>query len=86
MSHLFRKTLSGSLRLQRVRPSLSCATITYLPDRGRIMASTAQPQWRQPQPSYNPADINLSPPVKVYNSLTRSKDDFIPEKKDVVSW
>jgi hypothetical protein len=86
MSHLFNKTLTGSLRLQRLRPSLLHAKIIYQPNRGRIMASTAQPQWRQPQPSYNPADINLSPPLKVYNSLTRSKDDFIPEKKDVVSW
>lgn len=53
------------------------------------MASTsnAQPHWEQPRPSsYSLSDLNLVPPLKVYNSLTRSKDTFIPEKSDVVTW
>ncbi|ROW12462.1 hypothetical protein VMCG_00508 [Cytospora schulzeri] len=51
------------------------------------MASTTQPPWKQPRPSsYSLSDLNLVPPLKVYNSLTRSKDTFIPEKSDVVTW
>ncbi|KAI9890305.1 MAG: hypothetical protein M1814_004215 [Vezdaea aestivalis] len=43
----------------------------------RQMASVArqQPPWHPPQPSNGP---NGLPPLKIFNSLTRSKNDFIP--------
>ncbi|KAB5558375.1 tRNA synthetases class I (C) catalytic domain-containing protein [Coniochaeta sp. 2T2.1] len=51
-----------------------------------MASSTAQPPWAQPKPSYEPKDLNLEPPLKVFNSLTRSKDTFFPEKQDAVTW
>jgi cysteinyl-tRNA synthetase len=48
-----------------------------------MASTTSQPRWEQPRPSSSSAsDLNL----KVYNSLTKSKDTFIPEKSDVVTW
>jgi len=85
MSSLFRTTFASFHH--RLRPRLLQATVTSIPTWGRIMASsTAQPPWTQPKPSYSPADLNLEPPLKVYNSLTRSKDTFLPEKSDAVTW
>jgi len=50
------------------------------------MASTAQPPWRQPQlPTDAPLQFNL-PDLEVYNSLTKTKNKFIPEKSDAVTW
>jgi cysteinyl-tRNA synthetase len=51
-----------------------------------MASSTTQPPWTQPKPAYSPAELNLERPLKVFNSLTRSKDTFYPEKKDEVSW
>lgn len=48
-------------------------------------ATRVQPPWEPPRPSYPPSDLKL-PALKVFNSLTKSKDTFIPEKKDVVTW
>ncbi|KAF2734332.1 hypothetical protein EJ04DRAFT_493667 [Polyplosphaeria fusca] len=42
-------------------------------------AARTQPPWRQP-PSSEPSKL------KVFNSLTRSKDDFVPLKSDKVTW
>lgn len=89
MSHLLKAKLTSQpgLNLHRLRPRLTQAKITYNPTWRRIMASTTQPPWAQPQAtSYSLSDLNLAPPLKVYNSLTRSKDTFIPEKSDVVTW
>ncbi|KAF2497208.1 cysteinyl-tRNA synthetase [Lophium mytilinum] len=45
------------------------------------MATTTrqQPPWQAPQPT-------STPKLKVYNSLTRSKNDFVPLKEDGVTW
>ncbi|KAH8910068.1 hypothetical protein BR93DRAFT_943882 [Coniochaeta sp. PMI_546] len=51
-----------------------------------MASTTTQPPWAQPRPSYSPSDLNLEPPLKVFNSLTRSKDVFLPEKRDAVTW
>jgi hypothetical protein len=85
MSTLFRTTVTSLHR--RLRPGLLQVKITSIPTWGRIMASTTtQPPWTQPRPSYSPPDLNLEPPLKVFNSLTRSKDIFLPEKSDAVTW
>lgn len=71
-----------------LRRRLAQTSVTFIPTRGRIMASTnVQPHWEHPQPSsYKLSELNLEPPLKVFNSLTRSKDDFVPEKSDAVTW
>ncbi|OIW33849.1 hypothetical protein CONLIGDRAFT_569354 [Coniochaeta ligniaria NRRL 30616] len=51
-----------------------------------MASTTTQPPWAQPRPAYSPSDLNLEPPLKVFNSLTRSKDVFLPEKRDAVTW
>lgn len=85
MSSLLKTTVT-SLH-QRLRPALLQARITSIPTWGRIMASTTtQPPWTQPRPSYSPSKLNLEPPLKVFNSLTRSKDIFLPEKREEVTW
>ncbi|GAB1311613.1 cysteine--tRNA ligase [Madurella fahalii] len=48
-------------------------------------ATRVQPPWEPPRPSYSPSDLKL-PHLKVFNSLTKAKDTFIPEKSDVVTW
>jgi cysteinyl-tRNA synthetase len=51
------------------------------------MASTArqQPPWTPPAPL--PPDVKI-PKLKIYNSLTKKKEDFIPadRKGKIVNW
>jgi hypothetical protein len=77
-----------TLQLHRLLPSVIRAKSIYNQTWRRNMASATQalPGWTQPQPSYRPEDLNLVPPLKVSNSLTRAKDTFLPQKKDVVTW
>jgi cysteinyl-tRNA synthetase len=45
------------------------------------MASTTrqQPPWKAPQ-------LTSAPKLKIYNSLTRAKNDFVPWKEDALTW
>lgn len=65
------------------RSSFSIPLISRI---SRSMATTKeQPPWKGPPPL--PANVDL-PPLKIYNSLTRSKTPFVPikAKEKEVSW
>lgn len=71
-------------------PALSIALLTLQLSRSPVLifarnmatapTSRRQPPWRQPSPT---GDALTRPPLKLYNSLTRSKVQFVPLDK---SW
>lgn len=67
------------------RISFRFTAVACLPIASLRMASTStakQPPWRLPKPKPGCEE----PKLKVYNSLTRSKVDFIPMNSKHVSW
>ncbi|XP_066998786.2 cysteine--tRNA ligase, cytoplasmic [Anabrus simplex] len=50
-----------------------------VPDIKSSMAKRSQPRWEAPSPSARPV-------LKLYNSLTRQKEEFIPQKGRQVFW
>ncbi|WEJ94257.1 cysteinyl-tRNA synthetase [Yamadazyma tenuis] len=45
-----------------------------------VKKSATQPKWHQPEAN------NLPPVLKLYNSLTRNKDEFIPNSPNQITW
>lgn len=80
-------SLRRCLVLVRRTPVFPCTSSPELTSLHRGMATTArqQPTW-QPPPQPNPG-TNL-PPLKIWNSLTRSKTPFVPldRKGKRVGW
>ncbi|GAA5905335.1 hypothetical protein JCM5296_001443 [Sporobolomyces johnsonii] len=63
-----------------VRPaSLCCSAMASTSDASKP-ARPVQDSWKPPKPSVP------EPTLKVYNSLTRTKVDFVPSKPGVVTW
>ncbi|KKA17210.1 hypothetical protein T310_9096, partial [Rasamsonia emersonii CBS 393.64] len=66
-----RFAFSLTYRIRRRPPSISAFTVSR-----RMASSRQQPPWQQP--TLHPEASARLPPLKVYNSLTRSKVPFIP--------
>ena len=76
----------GKLTLTTVVTSRSSFLINRIPRISRTMTTAReQPAWRGPP--IVPAGVDL-PPLKIYNSLTRSKTPFVPikAKEKEVTW
>lgn len=77
------KICTVSLRRQLCSPSYLFDTQFELAFARRNMAtSVRQPEWQQPIQSVT-ADL---PPLKIYNSLTRTKTPFVPIDQKKVKW
>lgn len=67
--------LSSFFDPAKARPTLFCSTRS--PIRITTMSTARQqPPWNQPQ--LHPESASRLPPLKIYNSLTRSKVPFVP--------
>ena len=77
------KFWTASLRRQSISSSYLFDTQFELAFARRTMATgVRQPEWQQPIQS-EAADL---PPLKIYNSLTRTKTPFIPIDQKKVKW
>lgn len=87
--------MSKRLNIYRLLPFKLCHSLAYirvahpvyrrtLPASIRLIMSSAtkitQPKWYEPEP------VDLPAPLRLYNSLTRSKDVFLPIKGKRVTW
>jgi tRNA synthetases class I (C) catalytic domain len=59
------------------RPNIDVTHINII---YRGMATRTQPPWKPPKP------VDNVPPLKIYNSLTRQKNEFYPNKENEVTW
>ena len=77
----------GFARVQLCRLLCPPTRFSLIPLAGKAMASTSrqQPRWHQPD---GPSDDSSLPPLKIWNSLTRTKTPFLPIKQhsNLVTW
>ncbi|QVM11476.1 hypothetical protein D8B26_006124 [Coccidioides posadasii str. Silveira] len=73
---LFRRTLSSLSPKHELLSSFRPALVRSFSIFPAMAAAREQPPWKQPSPS--PESASKLPPLKLWNSLTRSKVPFVP--------
>ncbi len=50
------------------------------------MASASEAAPKREQPRWHPPEDSETPKLRLYNSLTRKKEEFVPQEGNKVTW